>query len=103
MKKELFAIRAYCSLHGVDHSFITSLSDEGLITITVENDDEFIEEEQLQDLEIYTRLHHDMGINTEGIDAIRHLIHKLRSLQVELNSLKDRLRVYEDYRNLPES
>jgi hypothetical protein len=96
MKKELFAITTYCSLHGIDHSFITSLSEEGLISITVENDDEFIEEEQLPDLEIYTRLHHDMGINTEGIDAIRHLVHKLRTMQSELNSLKARLRLYEE-------
>jgi hypothetical protein len=96
MKKELFALRTYCSLHGVDHSFITSLSDEGLITITVENNDEYIEEEQLPDLEIYTRWHHDMGINTEGIDAIRHLVHKLRDVQAQLNALKARLKSYEE-------
>jgi len=96
MKKELFAITTYCSLHGIDHSFITSLSEEGLINITVENDDEFIEEDQLPELEIYTRWHHDMGINTEGIDAIRHLVHKVRELQAELNSLKARLKVFEN-------
>lgn len=96
MKKELFAITTYCSVHGIDHAFITSLSNEGLINITVEDNDEYIEEEQLPDLEIYTRWHHDMGINTEGIDAIRHLVHKLRDVQAELNSLKARLKLYED-------
>jgi hypothetical protein len=96
MKKELFAITTYCSLYGIDHSFITSLSEEGLINITVENNDEFIEEEQLPELEIYTRWYHDMGINTEGIDAIRHLVHKVRNLQAELNSLKARLKRYEE-------
>ena len=95
MKKELFAITTYCTLHGIEHSFITSLMEEGLINITVENDDEYIEEEQLPDLEIYTRWHHDMGINIEGIDAIRHLVHKMRDLQAELNSLKARLKWYE--------
>ena len=83
-------------MHGIDHAFITSLSEEGLISITVENDDEYIEEEQLPDLEIYTRWHHDMGINTEGIDAIRHLVHRLRNLQTELNSLRARLTIYEE-------
>ena len=96
MKKGLFAITTYCSMHGIDHAFITSLSEEGLISITVENDDEYIEEEQLPDLEIYTRWHHDMGINTEGIDAIRHLVHRLRNLQTELNSLRARLTIYEE-------
>ncbi len=83
-------------MHGIDHAFITSLSEEGLISITVENDTEYIEEEQLPDLEIYTRWHHDMGINTEGIDAIRHLVHRLRNLQTELNSLRARLTIYEE-------
>ena len=96
MKKELFAITTYCTIHGIDHSFITSLSSEGLISITVENEDEFIEEEELQNLELYTRWHHEMGINTEGIDAIRHLIEKIRNMQSELNSLKNRLKMYEN-------
>ena len=96
MKKGLFAITTYCSMHGIDHAFITSLSEEGLISITVENDNEYIEEEQLPDLEIYTRWHHDMGINTEGIDAIRHLVDRLRNLQNELNSLRARLTIYEE-------
>ena len=96
MKKELFAITTYCILHGIDHTFINSLRDEGLISITLENDDEYIEEEQLPDLEIYTRWHHDMGINTEGIDVIRHLVKRLREVQIELNSLKNRLKFYEE-------
>jgi len=96
MKKELFAITTYCTLHGIDHTFINSLRDEGLISITLENDDEYIEEEQLPDLEIYTRWHHDMGINIEGIDVIRHLVNRLREVQIELNSLKNRLKFYEE-------
>ena|SRR5688572_1410630 len=96
MKKELFAITTYCTLHGVDHSFITSLNDEGLISITIENNDEYIEEEQLPDLEVYTRWHHEMGINTEGIDVIRHLVNRLREVQSELNSLRNRLKLYEE-------
>ena len=96
MKKELFAITTYCTLQGVEHSFITSLKEEGLIEITMDNEDEFIEEEQLHDLEIYTRLYHEMGINTAGIDAIRHLVHKLKETQAELNSLKNRLKFYEE-------
>jgi hypothetical protein len=95
MKRELFAITTYCTLHNIERSFITSLSQEGLITITVENDDEFIEEEQLQDLEIYTRWHHELGINPEGIDAIRHLVDRVRHMQNELNALKSRLSLYE--------
>jgi len=96
MEKGLFAVRTYCTIHHVDHSFVTSLRDEGLINIMIENDDEFIDEEQLHELETYTRWHHEMGINPEGIDAIRHLVEKLRQAYAELNSLKNRLKLYED-------
>lgn len=96
MKKELYALTTYCTMHGIDHSFITSLREEGLISIIVENNDEYIEEEQLQDLEIYTRWHHEMGINTEGIDVIRHLVGRLREVHGELNSLRARLKLYQE-------
>ncbi len=95
MERELFAVTTFCSVHNIEYSFISMLQNEGLISITVENDDEFIEEEQLHDLEVYTRWHHEMGINPEGIDAIRHMVTKMRELQNELNMLKHKLQRYE--------
>jgi MerR family transcriptional regulator/heat shock protein HspR len=95
MKRDLFAISTYCSMHGIDRSFITSLESEGLIHVTSQNQDEFIDEEQLHELEIYTRWYNELGINPEGIDAIRHLVNKLRTVQAEINYLKNKLRLYE--------
>lgn len=95
MKQELFAVTTFCSVHNIEHAFISSLSEEGLISVTIENDDEFIEEDQLHNLELYTRWHHEMGINPAGIDAIRHLVSKLRDVQNEMNLLKHKLRQYE--------
>lgn len=95
MERELFAVATYCTIYNVEHSFIDSLRNEGLIEITIENEGEFIPGEQLPDLEIYTRWHHELGINPAGIDAIRHLVKRLKDMQIELNSLKNRLRNYE--------
>lgn len=95
MKQELFAVTTFCSVHNIEHTFIRSLTEEGLISITLQNEDEYIEEDQLHDLELYTRWHHEMGINPAGIDAIRNLVDKLRDIQNELNVLKDKLRRYE--------
>lgn len=95
MKRELFAISSYCIIHNIDYSFISSLQNEGLIQITLENEDEFIDAEQLPELETYTRWHHELGINPEGIDAIRHLVHKIRDIQAEIQYLKSRLKLYE--------
>lgn len=92
---ELFAITEYCTIHNIDPSFVYSLQQEGLITITTNDDNNFVEEEELHRLEIYTRLYSQLGINTEGIDAIAHLLDKMRNMQDELNALKTRLRLYE--------
>lgn len=95
MNREMFAVTTFCSVHNIEHSFVSTLHNEGLISIIIEDNDEFIEEDQLHDLEVYTRWHHEMGINPEGIDALRHLVHKMRDMQTELNLLKNKLQRYE--------
>lgn len=92
----MISITHYCTIHNIDTSFIHSLADEGLIVLTISNDGPFIEEEQLPDLESYTRWHYEMGVNTEGIDVIRHLLGKVRDMQQEMHNLRMRLRLYED-------
>jgi hypothetical protein len=95
MKEELFAISEYCIVHNIDPAFIHSLENEGLITITFSNEEQYIAGEQLHELETFTRWHHDLGINIEGIDALNNLLGKLRQVQQEMNDLKLRLHLYE--------
>ena len=95
MDTQLFALNEYCSIHRLDPTFIHSLEEEGLIIVIERENTKYIEEEQLQQLEIFTRWHVDMGVNPQGIDAMNHLLEKLRALKEELNDLKHRLRLYE--------
>ncbi len=95
MNNTLFAISQYCSLHDIDPSFILSLETEGLISLTLSEEGGFIEETQLERLELYTRWYHDLGINTAGIDAIHNLLEKLQEVQDEIRELRMRLRLYE--------
>lgn len=95
MSTTLFAISTYCTLHNVEHSFIDSLISEGIISVTHNDEGEFIEEAQLHELEIYTRWYHELGINPEGIDALRHLVDRVKQMQTEITILRTRLRFYE--------
>lgn len=95
MKSEMFKISTWCTIHQIEYAFVDSLKSEGLISITSNEDGEFIEEEQLHTLEIYKRLHHELDINAAGIDAIRHLLNKIQGMQEEINELRNRLRFYE--------
>lgn len=95
MQQQLFSISEYCVIHDVDPSFISSLESEGLISIQFNNEQKCIGEEELSQLETFTRWHHDLGINIEGIDALYNMLQKLRNVQDELQQLRLRLGQYE--------
>jgi hypothetical protein len=42
------------------------------------------------------RLHYDLDINLEGIEAITYLLNRVKNMQAEIIALKNRLRLYED-------
>jgi len=42
------------------------------------------------------RLHFDLHINLEGLDAVYHLLQRVENLQSEITSLNNKLRLYED-------
>ncbi len=86
----------FCNYHKVEYSFINSLQQMGLIEITTVEQNQFIDTERLLDLEKYVRLYYELDINLEGIEAITHLLQKIKSLQNEINSLKNRLYLYEE-------
>ena len=86
----------FCTCHKVEYSFINSLEQMGLIEITTIKQNRFIDTQRLLDLEKFVRLHYELEINLEGIEAITHLLRKVKSLQQEINSLKNRLSLYEE-------
>jgi len=85
----------FCIHHNIEVSFIHSLQNHGLIELTTVESTGFINESQLQEIEKMIRLHYDLHINFEGIDAIRHLLDQIQNLQNEMTSLRNRLRLYE--------
>lgn len=86
--ENLVLIEQLCSHYHVEISFIESLSEYGLIEITEVERIQYISTNQLKDFEKMVRLHFELAINMEGIDAIYHLLRKVDSLQNELKFLK---------------
>lgn len=93
--KDLIPVNDLCNIYEVKTSFINSLSDYGLITITTIEEKSFIEKEKLSDIEKIIRLHDELGVNLEGIDVICNLLNRIDELQNELISYKNRLDLYE--------
>lgn len=68
-----------------------------LIDINVTDGERYLFSSQLRDLEQYTRMYYDLSINIEGIEAIHHMLDRMRNLQAEIQSLRNRLHVYEPF------
>jgi hypothetical protein len=82
--------------HEIENTFIKELNSYGLVEIIIEKDDEYLQPEQLPALEKMIRMHYDLNINLEGIDAIYHLLNKIETLQQHLTNTQNKLRIYEE-------
>lgn len=92
---EFIPVYHFCVIHEIESSFIQSLQEYGLAEITTIKNKTYLKESQLPDLEKMIRLHYDLDINLEGIEAIEHLISKLRDAEARNISLQNRLNLYE--------
>ncbi len=88
-KDDLIPAEDFCIYHNIEYSFITSLEDSGLITVTSVEQSTYIPADELQKLEKFVRLHYDLDINIEGIETINHLLEKIEEMQKEILQLKN--------------
>lgn len=95
MNSQLITITEYCIHHNTEPTFIEALEKNGLLTLTVVEQERFINYNQLSDLEAYTRWYYELDVNIEGIDAMRHLLTQIKNLQTEMQQLRERVRLYE--------
>ncbi len=93
---DLISITTFCKHYNVPATFIKDLKEYELIEIVVSNNDHFIKTTQINEVEKLMRLHFDLHINLEGLDAIYHLLQRLENMQNEITSLNNKLRLYED-------
>jgi MerR HTH family regulatory protein len=91
----LIAVDEFCANHKIEISFISSLQQTGLIEITTIKDAGYIDPNQLLQLEKIIRLYYEFDINLEGIETINYLLKRMNSMQDEIISLRNKLRIYE--------
>ena len=94
--KNLIPIIHLCEHYSVETSFFDELHEEGLISITTLEQTSYLHQDKISDVEKMIRIHQELNINTEGIDAVFNLLKKIDSLQNELIKLHDRLKLYEN-------
>ena len=92
----LISIQQFSKHYNVPVSFIKALYDYELVDITISDSENYLRTNQLNDVEKMMRLHYDLKINLEGIDAICNLLKQVESLQSEITTLRNKLNFYEE-------
>lgn len=95
---ELIPVYHFCVTHEIELSFIESLQQYGLVEITTIENKTYLKEQQLREVERMVRLHYELDINLEGIEAIGHLLKKLSDAEIRNRQLQNRLSLYETNR-----
>ncbi|HEY5687659.1 MAG TPA: chaperone modulator CbpM [Yeosuana sp.] len=95
--KNLISVQLICNHYNIPVSFIDTLNEFQLVDIIIENDHLFIHKSQLKEVEKMMRIHYDLEINFEGLDAIYNLLNQVESLKEEITLLHNKLRFYEDF------
>ena len=95
MDTDLIIISEYCEKSHTDPTFLLSLEEGGLIEIRTVNGKQYLLLSQLGELERYSHLYYDLSITIEGIDAIRHILGRMDSLQQEIRQLRRQLKRYQ--------
>ena len=95
-KINLILVNELCKHYQVKRSFFSDLHEFRLIEILMLEDKSFIHEDKVTVVDKIIRIQHDLNLNMEGIDTMFNLLEKINQLQAELNTVKNRLRLYED-------
>jgi len=93
MDSEFLIIREYCIKSRIEPDFIVQLEGEGLIQISIIDDEQYIHVSQLKEIEQYARWYYDLSINVEGIDVIRNLLDRIENMQSEILRMREQIRL----------
>jgi hypothetical protein len=90
----LILVEQFCSNYEIKLSFIDSLHEHGIIEIISINENKYILNEQLKNVEMAFRFHYELNINMEGIDVIANLLIQINDLKQELIKAKNTLSLF---------
>lgn len=93
---DLIPVPSLCTHYQIEMSFFDGLNTYGLIEFISVEKTYCIHQDKIADLEKMIRLHQDLHLNFEGIDTVFNLLEKIDTLQSELNTAQNRLKLFEE-------
>ncbi len=95
IQRNYILITQYCEYSNIKPSFLENLFEYGLVRFEKEENAIYINEEDIPEIERLYRLHQDLGINFEGLDAINHMLRRMEKMERTINLLQKKINLYE--------
>ena len=93
--QDFIPVTVICQHYNVEVSFVDTLHEFNLIEFKQIETERYIPVHQLSEIEKVIRMHNELNINAEGLDAVLHLLQKIKGMQKEISLLKGKLSIYE--------
>lgn len=84
----IISVDQFCVYYKIETTFIHNLGKHGLLELKQYNAEYYIDYGDLATLEKYIHLHYELDINIEGLEAIAHLLDRVKDLQQEVRTLR---------------
>lgn len=89
--KKYIYIRDFCQGHSLEEGFLYELHEYELLRIEEVDSRPAFRRRDLERLERLIRLHRDLEIGPQGLQAVQHLLDRLDRLEAEVWQLRRRL------------
>ena len=90
-QEHYISLREFCQGHALDETFLFRLEAFELIRIERVRSEACFHREELPRLERLIRLHRDLDIGPQGLQAIDHLLGRMQRMQDEMAAMRRRL------------
>ncbi|GAB3335596.1 chaperone modulator CbpM [Larkinella ripae] len=95
LPQDVILVDDYCLKYNIEHTFVSSLEEYGLIELVVVEEQKCIPFHQLQSVEKFSNLYYELNINIDGLDAIHHLLDRIEAMKAEIRRLKNELATFQ--------
>ncbi|AOW20686.1 chaperone modulator CbpM [Urechidicola croceus] len=93
---DFISIERISTHYNIPISFIQNLNEYDLVQFIEVEETVCIYKTEIKEIEKMMRLHYELDINMEGLDAIFNLLNKVDSLKQEVVTLQNKLRLLGD-------
>ncbi len=93
METRYIKITEFCENEKIETSFLLELNREGLLHLEKQEEVEYIDQNDLPQIEMFARWHYELGVNLEGIDAMRHMLERMKEMQRQIQILEKKLQI----------